>query len=159
MPAPIFLVTDDPKATAGLGDGDHLLDVRHPSLSFSILHTSDIRLEGQLPPRHVRWYGTDHDQWTGYFGRNPCPVLQRVICSQMLCPAFYIKIGLYMDTRLRVSTTTVHLQRKRCMISLLFRRLALCGPAHLPLFSPFLYLPPLCFYCIMCSRFRWTTIY
>ena len=28
MPAPIFLVTEDPKVTAGLGGDDHLLDVR-----------------------------------------------------------------------------------------------------------------------------------
>ena len=32
MPAPIFLVTEDPKVTAGLGGDDHLLDVRDDSL-------------------------------------------------------------------------------------------------------------------------------
>ena len=40
MPAPIFLVTEDPKATAGLSGDDHLLDVRHiahPSLAFPLL--------------------------------------------------------------------------------------------------------------------------
>jgi hypothetical protein len=34
MPAPIFLVTDDPRATAGPGRNDHLLDVRCLRLSF-----------------------------------------------------------------------------------------------------------------------------
>jgi len=37
MPAPIFLVTEDPKAAAGLGGDDHLLDVCH---LFSALHLS-----------------------------------------------------------------------------------------------------------------------
>ena len=35
MPAPIFLVTEDPKAAAGLSEDDHLLDVRDLSLPIS----------------------------------------------------------------------------------------------------------------------------
>ena len=37
MPAPIFLVTDDPKATSGPRGDDHLLDVCHPCLFVSAL--------------------------------------------------------------------------------------------------------------------------
>ena len=37
MPAPIFLVTEDPKVAAGLGGDDHLFDVRCLSLSFNLL--------------------------------------------------------------------------------------------------------------------------
>ena len=77
MPAPIFLVTDDPKVTAGLGGDDHLLDVRCPWSIFGSL-PAHVHLEGQLPPRHVRRHGTDNDQRVGDPGRNPCSVLQRV---------------------------------------------------------------------------------
>ena len=80
MPAPIFLVTEDPKAAAGLGGDGHLLDVRHLSLTFDFIPGPDIRLEGQLSPRHIRRHGTDHDQWTGDPERNSPPVLQRVNC-------------------------------------------------------------------------------
>lgn len=58
MPAPIFLITDDPKVTAGLGGDDHLLDVRFPWLIFDSL-PNDIHVEGKLPPCHVRGHGTD----------------------------------------------------------------------------------------------------
>ena len=37
MPAPIFLVTEDPKAAAGSGADGHLLDVRFLSLPFNFL--------------------------------------------------------------------------------------------------------------------------
>jgi len=37
MPAPIFLVTEDPKAAAGSGGDGHLLDVRCISLPFDFL--------------------------------------------------------------------------------------------------------------------------
>lgn len=40
MPAPIFLVTEDPKAGAGLGGDDHLLDVRHILLPFEFFSHS-----------------------------------------------------------------------------------------------------------------------
>lgn len=43
MPAPIFLVTDDPKATAGLGGDDHLLDVCHLRLKFTFLPLTSIQ--------------------------------------------------------------------------------------------------------------------
>ena len=46
MPAPIFLVTEDPKAAAGLGSDDHLLDVRYSSLLFNFFPTPNVRLEG-----------------------------------------------------------------------------------------------------------------
>lgn len=36
MPAPIFLVTEDPKATAGFGADDHLLDVRCPASAVQL---------------------------------------------------------------------------------------------------------------------------
>ena len=77
MPAPIFLVTDDPRVTAGLGGGDHLLDVRCPWLVFNSLPTH-IHLEGQLPSRHVRRHRTDDDQRIDDPRRNSCSVLQRV---------------------------------------------------------------------------------
>jgi len=44
MPAPIFLVTEDPKAAAGLGGDGHLLDVRYLFLPFDF--APDAPLEG-----------------------------------------------------------------------------------------------------------------
>lgn len=74
MPAPIFLVTDDPKATAGSGGNDHLLDVRRLRLFWFL--PFNLRPEGQLPPCYIRWYGTDYDRRTGDPCRNARPILQ-----------------------------------------------------------------------------------
>ena len=40
MPAPIFLVTEDPKAAAGSGGDGHLLDVRYPCPPYDFLPPS-----------------------------------------------------------------------------------------------------------------------
>ena len=52
------------------------------SYRSSSFPTPNIRLEGQLPSRHVCRHGTDYDQWAGDPGRNSPPVLQRVNCSR-----------------------------------------------------------------------------
>lgn len=77
MPAPIFLVTDDPKVTTGRAGDDHLLDVCHLWPIFNS-PSADIYSEGQLPPSHVRRHGTDDDQRIGDPKRNSRSVLQRV---------------------------------------------------------------------------------
>lgn len=77
MPAPIFLVTDDPRATAGLEGDGHLLDVCRFLLDIPFL-PANIHAEGQLSSCHVRRYGTDYDQRLGDSRRNSRSVFQRV---------------------------------------------------------------------------------